>query len=100
MRDTGPRLGHVHFSDSNRCALGTGHIDYTEFAQTLEEMNKRQDKVIEAVTTSAWLGTALIIGVLLLGIIYIFRQVTVLMAEEKWIDSFRFAPISRSDEVH
>lgn len=31
----------------------------------------------------------LIIGVLILGIIYIFRQVIGLMAEEKWIDSFR-----------
>ena len=39
MRDTGPRLGHVHFSDSNRCALGTGHIDYAEYARTLDEMN-------------------------------------------------------------
>lgn len=31
----------------------------------------------------------LIIGVLLLGIIYIFRQVIGLMAEESWIESFR-----------
>ena len=31
----------------------------------------------------------LIIGVLFLGIIYIFRQVVLLMAEENWIESFR-----------
>jgi hypothetical protein len=31
----------------------------------------------------------LIIGVLLLGIVYIFRQVVLLMAEENWIESFR-----------
>jgi sugar phosphate isomerase/epimerase len=38
LRDTGPRLGHFHFSDSNRCALGTGHIDYAELAGALADM--------------------------------------------------------------
>lgn len=38
LRDTGARLGHVHFSDSNRCATGTGHIDYAEMNETLNEI--------------------------------------------------------------
>ncbi len=38
LRDTGSRLGHVHFSDSNRCAVGTGHIDYAELSEALDDM--------------------------------------------------------------
>lgn len=44
--------------------------------------------LLDAFSANAALN-GLIIGVLILGIIYIFRQVVGLMAEEKWIDSFR-----------
>jgi sugar phosphate isomerase/epimerase len=35
-RDT---LGHVHFSDSNRCCPGTGHIDFKPIVQKLGEID-------------------------------------------------------------
>lgn len=44
--------------------------------------------LVEAFFANAALN-GLIIGVLILGIIYIFRQVILLMAEENWIESFR-----------
>ena len=44
--------------------------------------------LVEAYFANAALN-GLIIGVLFLGIVYIFRQVVLLMAEENWIESFR-----------
>ncbi len=46
------------------------------------------EPLINAFSANAPLN-GLIVGVLILGIIYIFRQVILLMAEENWIDSFR-----------
>ena len=46
------------------------------------------EPLINAFSANAPLN-GLIVGVLILGIIYIFRLVILLMAEENWIDSFR-----------
>lgn len=34
----GDKLGHVHFADSNRWAVGFGHLDYTPIIAALNEM--------------------------------------------------------------
>jgi sugar phosphate isomerase/epimerase len=41
LRQAGPRLGHVHFVDSNRRAIGFGHTDMAPIAQALAEINYR-----------------------------------------------------------
>ena len=41
LRQAGPRLGHVHFVDSNRRPAGFGHIDYNEVAAALREIDYR-----------------------------------------------------------
>jgi len=38
LRRAGPRLGHVHWVDSNRCAAGLGHIDYAPIIQALRDI--------------------------------------------------------------
>ena len=38
LRQAGSKLGHVHFVDSNRRAIGFGHIDMKPVAQALSEM--------------------------------------------------------------
>jgi sugar phosphate isomerase/epimerase len=38
LRQAGQRLGHVHFADSNRRAVGMGHMDYTGIVSALHEM--------------------------------------------------------------
>lgn len=38
LRACGARLFHVHVADSNRCAPGTGHIDFRQIISTLREM--------------------------------------------------------------
>ncbi len=35
LRTCGPRVGHIHFADSNRHAIGFGHTDVTPIAQAL-----------------------------------------------------------------
>jgi len=35
LREAGDCLGYIHFADSNREALGRGHIDFTSILQTL-----------------------------------------------------------------
>jgi len=38
LRHTGPRLGHVHFADSNRRAVGFGHTDIAPVVQALQDI--------------------------------------------------------------
>ena len=38
LRRAGPRLGHVHFADSNRQAVGFGHTDVAPIAAALREL--------------------------------------------------------------
>jgi sugar phosphate isomerase/epimerase len=38
LRLAGPRLGHVHFADSNRRAIGSGHTDMNPVIQALREI--------------------------------------------------------------
>jgi sugar phosphate isomerase/epimerase len=38
LRTAGPKLGHVHFADSNRHAMGFGHTQVASIAQTLREI--------------------------------------------------------------
>jgi sugar phosphate isomerase/epimerase len=38
LRRAGPRLGHVHFADSNRQAIGLGHTDVTPLTTALREL--------------------------------------------------------------
>lgn len=38
LRAAGARLGHVHFADSNRRAIGFGHLAVAPIAETLREM--------------------------------------------------------------
>ena len=37
LRQAGPRVGHVHFADSNRRAAGLGHTDFTPIVAVLRE---------------------------------------------------------------
>jgi sugar phosphate isomerase/epimerase len=39
LRLAGDKLGHVHFADSNRHAVGFGHTDFAPIARTLREMS-------------------------------------------------------------
>ncbi|HUR45848.1 MAG TPA: sugar phosphate isomerase/epimerase family protein [Candidatus Saccharimonadales bacterium] len=39
LRQCGEKLGHVHFADSNRRAIGFGHLDVGPIQSTLKEMN-------------------------------------------------------------
>ncbi len=39
LRQAGPLLGHVHFADSNRRAIGLGHTDVAPALQVLREFN-------------------------------------------------------------
>jgi sugar phosphate isomerase/epimerase len=38
LRLAGPRLGHVHFADSNRRAIGLGHTDVAPIAAALKDI--------------------------------------------------------------
>ena len=38
LRNAGPRVGHVHFADSNRQAVGFGHTEMTSVLAALEEI--------------------------------------------------------------
>ncbi len=38
IRNAGPRVGHVHFADSNRRAAGFGHTDFTPIIAALGEV--------------------------------------------------------------
>jgi sugar phosphate isomerase/epimerase len=38
LRQAGPRLGHVHFADSNRQAIGFGHTDVERVAEALRDL--------------------------------------------------------------
>jgi sugar phosphate isomerase/epimerase len=38
LRLAGPKLGHVHFADSNRCAVGLGHTDMKPIIAALREI--------------------------------------------------------------
>ena len=38
LRAAGPRVGHVHFVDSNRRAAGGGHLDYAPILEALGEI--------------------------------------------------------------
>ena len=39
LRAAGPHIGHIHFADSNRRAIGFGHIDVAPVVQALREVN-------------------------------------------------------------
>jgi sugar phosphate isomerase/epimerase len=39
LRAAGPRLGHLHFVDSNRRPAGCGHLDYSPIAAALRELD-------------------------------------------------------------
>lgn len=41
LRRAGPRLGHLHFADSNRLAIGLGHTDIAPVAQALRDTGYR-----------------------------------------------------------
>ena len=41
LRQVAPRLGHIHFADSNRRAIGMGHTDVAPIAQALRDMGYR-----------------------------------------------------------
>jgi sugar phosphate isomerase/epimerase len=41
LRDAGPLLGHVHFADSNRRAVGMGHAPIAEAIATLQALDYR-----------------------------------------------------------
>ncbi|HEV3385495.1 MAG TPA: TIM barrel protein, partial [Gemmata sp.] len=34
----GPYVGHIHFADSNRKAVGLGHTDFTPIVSALKEI--------------------------------------------------------------
>jgi len=38
LREAGDRVGHVHFADSNRCAVGMGHLEVTPLIQALRDI--------------------------------------------------------------
>jgi len=38
LRHAGPRVGHVHFADSNRRAAGLGHTDFAPVVAALREI--------------------------------------------------------------
>jgi sugar phosphate isomerase/epimerase len=38
LRAVGPRVGHVHFADSNRRAIGLGHTDPAPIVQALRDI--------------------------------------------------------------
>jgi sugar phosphate isomerase/epimerase len=38
LREVAPRLGHVHFADTNRQAIGCGHLDVAPVAAVLKEI--------------------------------------------------------------
>jgi sugar phosphate isomerase/epimerase len=38
IRDAGDLIGHVHFADTNRCAMGMGHLDMGPIADALREI--------------------------------------------------------------
>ncbi len=38
LRNAGPRVGHVHFADSNRRAAGFGHTDFIPVVAALVEI--------------------------------------------------------------
>jgi len=38
VRLTGPHLGHIHFADSNRHAIGLGHTDIAPVVQALRDI--------------------------------------------------------------
>jgi sugar phosphate isomerase/epimerase len=38
LRLAGPQLGHIHFADSNRCAIGFGHTDMAPVVQALRDI--------------------------------------------------------------
>jgi len=40
-------LGHVHYSDSNRCAPGTGNIDFVEITKILKALNYKGFVTVE-----------------------------------------------------
>ena len=39
LRLSGDKLGHVHFADSNRQAVGLGHTEFASIAEALSQMN-------------------------------------------------------------
>ena len=39
LRAAGPLVGHVHFVDSNRQAVGCGHLDRVPIMAALRELN-------------------------------------------------------------
>jgi sugar phosphate isomerase/epimerase len=41
LRQAGPLVAHVHFSDSNRRAAGWGHTDFAPIIQALREIGYR-----------------------------------------------------------
>jgi sugar phosphate isomerase/epimerase len=38
LRSAGSRVGHVHFADTNRRAVGLGHLDVGPIAEALREI--------------------------------------------------------------
>ena len=53
-----PYLGHVHFSDSNRCAPGSGGIDFVEAIKDLQAMDYRGYVTVEIHAIPSILGSA------------------------------------------
>lgn len=53
-----PYMGHVHFADSNRCAPGSGCIDFVEVIKDLKAMNYDGYAAIEVSPIPSILGSA------------------------------------------
>lgn len=53
-----PYMGHVHFADSNRCAPGTGCIDFVEVIKDLKAMDYKGYAAIEVSPIPSILGSA------------------------------------------
>jgi sugar phosphate isomerase/epimerase len=39
LREAGDRVGHVHFADTNRSAVGMGHLKVSPLIQALRDIN-------------------------------------------------------------
>ena len=51
IRRAGDMIGHVHLSDSNRCAAGFGHMDYAGISEALSSIGYNSFVSMEAFPT-------------------------------------------------
>jgi D-psicose/D-tagatose/L-ribulose 3-epimerase len=48
IRDAGPRLAHVHISESDRGTPGAGQVDFAKIMRALRDIGYAGDLVVEA----------------------------------------------------